>query len=271
MLHNRVYSGWVKQKDIVARDAFEPLITEEVFERVQLAMKGRSKRQKDVKHHDDWPLRRFVLCGSCDKPLTAGWVKNKQGKPYGYYFCVRGCKGYTIKKSLLEAQWIALLGTLQPKEELLNAVPKMVAAAWKHRKERAEEERRQLTTLLNEQKALNQKTIEARVKGQIADEDFAIMKRSITAEIEAFEHQLKALDEEEIGMQELTQAYEYKVKNLAMFWQNANLTDRVELQFSLWSEGLRWTPKSAFLNTLNHSLFQQVEEMMRDLRVDGGR
>ena len=271
MLHNRVYCGWVKQTDIIARGAFEPLISEELFEQVQEAMKGRSKRQKHAKHHDDWPLRRFVICGSCDKPLTAGWVKNKQGKPYGYYFCVRGCKGYTIKKDLLEAQWIALLGTLQPKEELLNAVPKMVAAAWKHRAERAEEERRQVTARLNDQKALNQKTIEARVKGQISDEDFATMKKSVAAEIEAFEHQLRALDEEKNGMQELTQAYEYKVQNLAMFWQNANLKDRVELQFSLWSDGLRWTPKLAFLNTLNKSLFQQVEEMMRDLKVDGGR
>ena len=87
----------------------------------------------------------------------------------------------------------------------------------------------------------------------------------------AGEHRLKTLDEEKNGMQELTQAYEYKVKNLALFWQNANLNDRVELQFSLWSEGLRWTPQSAFLNTLNRSLFQQVEEMVRELRVDGGR
>jgi hypothetical protein len=57
MLHNRVYSGWVKQIDIVARGTIESLITEEVFDRVQVAMKGRSKRQKDIKHHNEWPLR----------------------------------------------------------------------------------------------------------------------------------------------------------------------------------------------------------------------
>jgi site-specific DNA recombinase len=271
MLHNRVYCGWVKQKDIVARGAFEPLISEELFEQVQEQMKGRSKRQKHAKHHEDWPLRRFVVCGSCKKPLTSGYVKNKQGKPYGYYFCTRGCKGYSIKKDLLEAQWIALLGTMEPRTELLNAIPRIVAAASKHRKERAEEERRILTARLNEQKTLNQKTIEARVKGQISEEDFAVMKESIGAETKAFEHQLKALDDEKSGMQELTQVYEYKVKNLALFWQNASLSDRVELQFSLWPEGLRWTPRNAFLNTLNESLFQQVEEMMRDLKLDGGR
>src|SRR5258708_14195738 len=88
MLHNRAYSGWVKQKDIVARGAFEPLISEELFERVQQAMKGRSKRQKHVTHHEDWPLRRFVLCVECGKPLTAAWVKNGAAKTYAVYSCV---------------------------------------------------------------------------------------------------------------------------------------------------------------------------------------
>ena len=35
MLRNRTYCGWVKQKDIVARGAFEPLITQELFELAQ--------------------------------------------------------------------------------------------------------------------------------------------------------------------------------------------------------------------------------------------
>ena len=272
MLRNRVYCGWVTQKDITARGAFEPLISEEVFERVQAVMKGRSKRQKDVKHHDDWPLRRFVLCGSCGKPLTSGWVKNSKGNPYGYYFCVqKGCGASNVRKELLEAQWIGLLGMLEPKEELLNRLPEMVAAAWKHRKTRAEDERRQLTTRLTEQKALHKQTIEARVKGRISDEDFTTMKDSITSEIKLFEQALAALDEEKNGMQELTKTTEYRLKNLALCWQNGTLKDRVELQFSLWSDGLRWTKKDAFLNKANSSLFQQVEEMVRDLKVDGGR
>ena len=47
MMRNRTYCGWVKQKDIVARGAFEPLITEELFERAQLVLNGRNKKQKE--------------------------------------------------------------------------------------------------------------------------------------------------------------------------------------------------------------------------------
>jgi site-specific DNA recombinase len=99
MLRNRTYCGWVKQKDIVARGAFEPLITEELFELAQQNLNGRSRRQKSVKHHEDWPLRRFVLCGSCGKALTSGWVKNSKGKPYGFYFCVqKGCRAVSAPR-----------------------------------------------------------------------------------------------------------------------------------------------------------------------------
>jgi hypothetical protein len=140
---------------------------------------------------------RFVLCGSCGKPLTSGWVKNGKANPYGYYFCVqKGCGASNVRKELLAAQWVALLGMMEPTGKLLNCVPQMVAAAWKYRKERAEEERRQLTTRLAEQKALHKQTIEARVKAKISDEDFSTMKDSIASEIKLFKQALAALDQE---------------------------------------------------------------------------
>jgi hypothetical protein len=92
---------------------------------------------------------------------------------------------------------------------------------------------------MTEQKVLHKQTIEARAKGKISDEDFTTMKDSVASEIKLFEQALAALDEEKNGMQELTKTTEYRLKNLALCWQNGTLKDRVELQFSLWSDGLR--------------------------------
>jgi hypothetical protein len=52
------------------------------------------------------------------------------------------------------------------------------------------------------------------------------------------------------------------LSNLATWWQDANLQDRVELQFSLWPDGLCWSHERMFLNMANRSLFQQVGEMI---------
>jgi site-specific DNA recombinase len=272
MLHNRTYCGWVKQKEIVARGAFEPLITEELFDRAQQNLNGRSKRQKHFKHHEDWPLRRFVLCGSCGKPLTSGWVKNSKGQPYGFYFCAqKGCRAVSARKEDIEQDWLNLLAMMQPTMEGVNQVAEAAAASWQHRRVRSEEEQRQLSTRLIEQHTLNKQTIEARVKGKISDEDFATMKAAIAAEVAAIEQGLKRLEDERTGMQELIKNTEVRLSNLAKWWQEANLQDRVELQFSLWPDGLSWSHERMFLNTANRSLFQQVKEMIDGLVLDGGR
>src|SRR5258706_124670 len=221
---NSAYCGWVKQKDIIARGTFEPLVSDALFERTQQALNERSKRQKHVKHHEDWPLRRFVLCAACGKPLTAGWVKNAAGKPYGFYFCAqKGCRSVSLRKEYLEHAWLTLLLMTQPREEYLRRLPELVEAAWRQRKVRAEEERRQLTSRLGEQNALNKKSIEARVKGKISDEDFATMKKAIADEIEQIEHSLKRLDEERDGVQELAKIKEYELKNLWETWMSGDL------------------------------------------------
>jgi len=272
MMHNRTYCGWVKSKDIVARGAFEPLISEELFERCQIQLNGRSRKQKHAKKHEDWPLRRFVLCGSCGKPLTSGWVKNSKGKPYGFYFCAqKGCRAVSARKEDIEAHWVNLLGMMQPTADGVIQVAEMAAAGWQHRRVRAEEEQRQLNARLTEQHTLNKQTIEARVKGKISDEDFTTMKAALASEVIAIEQGLKRLEDERTGMRELLKNTEVRLQNLATWWLAANLQDRVELQFSLWPDGLHWSHENFFLNTRNRSLYQMVTEMMRDLGQDGGR
>ncbi|HWF37331.1 MAG TPA: hypothetical protein VG322_02355, partial [Candidatus Acidoferrales bacterium] len=72
-------------------------------------------------------------------------------------------------------------------------------------------------------------------------------------------------------MEDLMKTAELRVQNLAHWWKNAELKDRMELQFSLWPEGIRWSEKNHFLNTANTSLFQAVDEMMGELELVGGR
>lgn len=160
---------------------------------------------------------------------------------------------------------------MEPTEERLTRIPEMAAAAREHRRARAEEDQRQLTSRLAEQQALNRKAIEARVQGSISDEDLAVMKKSIADQTALLEHSLSELEREKATVQELMKTAGLQVKNLAGWWENAGLKDRKELQFSLFPECLRWSEKNHFLNTANTSLLQSLDEMMADLGGSGGR
>src|SRR3954451_3950181 len=78
MLRNRVYIAQIDVSDfgISTRGDFEPLVTEGVFFRVQVILDGRYEVTAPRQRNDpDFPLRGYVRCQSCGKPLTASWSK----------------------------------------------------------------------------------------------------------------------------------------------------------------------------------------------------
>jgi DNA invertase Pin-like site-specific DNA recombinase len=80
MLRNRIYIGQVESPDcgVSAHGDFEPLIDEATFYRAQAVLDGRvpvaAPRQRN---HPDFPLRGFVRCESCGRPLTGSWSKGR--------------------------------------------------------------------------------------------------------------------------------------------------------------------------------------------------
>ena len=262
----------MKSASITARGTFEALISEEIFEKCQDVLRGRVRAKTHRQPHEHWPLRRFVLCGMYGKPLTSGWSKNSKGKRYGYYFCEeKVCRAVKGRKEFIESSRIGLLGMLEPIEDLLRPAPEIAAKGWELRREHHENELRQRNTRLAAQQAMNRKAIEARVQGHISNEEFSTMKASIQTDLEHIQEGLRALDKEHATMKELIENTHYKLRNLSFWWQAVGLQDLIELRFQLWPEGLRRAKSNHFLNTSNHSLYQQVEEMMRDLVGHGGR
>src|SRR5215472_1778990 len=77
-LRKPVYAGRVVVPvwEIDVRGKFQPLVTAEVFDRVQAILNGRvSSVTPKVRSHADFPLRSFVKCGYCTEPLTGSWSK----------------------------------------------------------------------------------------------------------------------------------------------------------------------------------------------------
>jgi site-specific DNA recombinase len=78
MLRNPIYVGRVESPDygISAQGDFEPLVDEATFYRAQALLDGRivvaGPRQRN---HPDFPLRGFVRCDTCGRPLTGSWSR----------------------------------------------------------------------------------------------------------------------------------------------------------------------------------------------------
>ena len=67
-------------------------------------------------------------------------------------------------------------------------------------------------------------------------------------------------------MQELAKTLQFTLENLADAWKNGDLQYRVDLQFALAPDGLRWSTDNGFLNKANPQLFQAYKELLGDLK-----
>lgn len=79
LIRNPVYCGLIRTKQVEARGTFDALVTEELFQQVQDTLNGK-RGARPTRHHKinaEFPLRGFLLCSKCGRPLTAGFAKGK--------------------------------------------------------------------------------------------------------------------------------------------------------------------------------------------------
>jgi site-specific DNA recombinase len=143
MLRNQLYAGIVDVPEYGVRGKrgdFEPLISEDLFYRVQAILSGRIPSTTPRKRaHPDFPLRGFVRCHSCGRGLTGSWSKGRS-EYYAYYHCRSGCRAVNVSKAKLEGLFVDELALLQPTPGYMRLLKESVLQIWRARKEAAREE-----------------------------------------------------------------------------------------------------------------------------------
>lgn len=230
MLTRVVYAGYIESPGwgvTLRKGKHEGLISFETFEKIQTRLKGTAKApaRKDI--NADFPLRGFILCDDCQKPLTACWLQGKNQK-YPYYLCpTKGCESYrkSIKREELESSFEGLLERLEPSENLFKLAKAMFKDAWDMRLAQA----KHATKHLKANVAEVEKKIEA-VLDRIVETDNASVIAAYEKRISKLERE-KALAEEQLvanGKPRMTweKSFEHALHFLSRpwkIWMNADL------------------------------------------------
>ena len=141
MTRNPIYVGKVESPDygVSTRGDFEPLVDEATFYRAQAVLDGRvvvaGPRQRS---HPDFPLRGFVRCDTCGRPLTGSWSKGRNGY-YAYYHCQRQCRAVNVSKAALEGAFADELALLQPSAGYMRLVKDRILFVWEQRRAEAKD------------------------------------------------------------------------------------------------------------------------------------
>lgn len=191
MLRNPRYAallsvnGW----KVESQGNYEPLVTAETFRRVQDILAGRrTTLTARMRNNPDFPLRNFVCCGHCGKPLTASWSKGKMGVKYAYYRCQNSnCPSpANVRRQDLEDGFQDFLRKQQPDAGYLRLFHKVVLDVWNDKQADATALVRKFEKQMDELRERRTKLNEAFVFQQaITADDYKEMKDALNGEMAA--------------------------------------------------------------------------------------
>jgi len=270
MLKNPIYAGWVcfPSSNLKCKGNHEAIVSDEMFNAVQDTLAGKRAPVPKQRQNPDFPLRGFVGCYKCGKPLTAA-APHGRSKQYPRYWCwQKGCYAVSVSKEVLEKQFVELLGMVQPTAEGIARLPQIAAANWELRKKRVADDKRALQGRLNQENTLNRRAIEAKLTGDLSPEDFSAFKIEVTSRIAEIEKQIKSLDSELSMMDELLAQADMEAINLAMTWKKGGVNEKQELQLAVFPEGLLWSSEMRFFEPGNTSLRQSFQRLWKELEEE---
>jgi len=107
MLHNRRYIGEYEFRGEVNMDVIPPIMSEELFDRVQRRIEESAKAPARHKAEEEYLLTTKLYCGYCGAYLCGESGTSRTGDIYHYYKCVSVKKRWAdCKKKLVRKGWI---------------------------------------------------------------------------------------------------------------------------------------------------------------------
>jgi hypothetical protein len=265
LLRNQLYAGIVDVTEYGVhgkRGDFEPLISEDLFYRVQAVLSGRvPSTTPQQRAHPDFPLRAFVRCESCGRGLTGSWSKGRSDY-YAYYHCRPGCRAVNVTKAKLEGLFADELSLLQPSPGYMRLLKESVLQIWKARKAAVRDE---LANAERVAKAIQEKL-------DRLDEAF-LFERSI--EIETYDRHAEKLREEltlaridrhsgqleELDVEGILAFAERVLPRAADLWLQASLEQRQRFQQLFFPDGIAFDGKGFVGTRVTAPAFSYLREI----------
>ena len=133
MLKNRRYLGEYRFRDIVHKNAFPAIVSEELFNRVQERMVKNQKAPARHKAEDDYILTTKLRCGKCGVFMAGESGTSRTGVVHHYYKCStakrrKGCDKKTVRKSWIEDAVVKYTMKIVMSDELVELIADRIIA-----------------------------------------------------------------------------------------------------------------------------------------------
>ncbi len=261
MFRNHVYYGMVSVPDTeqvkgyLVRGIHEPIITESLFNEVQDALRGKSRRTRVNSREDSqrFPFRGLVNCSHCGLKLTASSSTGRKGVKYSYYHC-NHCAIERHKAESLDSVLYSVMNSFSfsgdAKAIYEALVSKMVAYQNRDDRDRVEK----LSAEAEKQRGRLNRIQDGYMDGQISHSDYSQMRERCQITLDEIEGDLNRLTRSENGNQELIKKASLALSTLGTLMRNSLSERRLEIFGSIFPENVVFDGERVRTARLNEGL-----------------
>lgn len=256
ILRNPIYYGRIEIRKwaISVQGDFPPLISSEMFFRVQAVLSGQaSVAAPRPTSREDFPLRGSVLCTLCRKPVTGSFSKGKLGRHYGYYRCFRASGHLNEPKDRVEAAFVELLERLQPRAELMALIERIFQQVWTKKHSSLFDEAAALRNELAKLEAQRKTVLDQLKGGYLVGDDFKQVNESIRSQLEEVRMRMSLAQSSELDLATALDYLRYQFWNTHILWQESDLAGKIRLQRALSPHGIVWESEGLGTPTISFS------------------
>ncbi len=248
IFRNKFYAGKVVSRKYgqEVQGQHPPMITEEVFYRVQAVLDGKNhntpiRLARRTRNNPDFPLRRVVRCGRCGQSFTGAWSKGKR-LLYGYYFCIKRCGAKSnVPLAEIEPETKGLLESITLKPETTQLINAFIRRTYVLRVGALRLKRDQADIELKKVYETRQALIEKNLDGTYSDEIFKEQNKILEEKIGAIQTAKDVATIEKYNLEAITQFIQDKFTNLNNTYEEADLERKRVLLCSIFPKGLAWS------------------------------
>ena len=266
ILRKTMYCGYISASFLESpvKGKHEPLVSEVLFRVVQDVLDGRSRKgAKERKCNPKFPLKRITCCAVCGTPITGGSATGKnKSRTFPYYWCRKpGCRDVKVRQEELHATFVSHLGRLQPDGETVAQLPKIAEQTWQKKHASGEDVIKKNRARLTELARLKSELLRGKLRGEVAQPDYAQMNAEFNHEIKSLEEQIRSAESNRVAPEAFVQFAKAMLVDLGESWRRAGPEQRQRVQNFLFQDGLRYSQQLKKFEHPNPCLFNTMEVM----------
>ena len=278
MLNNPVYAGSVKcnlTDNRSVKGLHPAIISEEQFRAVQDILNGRRRNYtKPSRFKLLYPLKRFLVCGQCGRPLAGSAPTGGSGNRHAAYHCPkctikRNGKRVSIDKEKAHKDFAERLDSLVPTDWALKVFKEIVIRRWDKEFRDVQEERRNIDKQLKKLEDRRNSLFDVLGDGEITDKkEFNRQIQRLEIQQETLEGERDQIKDTEVDKRKIINEAVYFMAHAGEIWRSATAENKVLFQKLVYEHGLPLYPDLNLGTSRVSVIYEQITVVEQELETN---